>query len=80
MDQCIKAASGLLDYARDNFSTQFSFQNNTRLTPLGIAFSQYTPIEYIGLIPRVSLVSLVNKRRMNTINKNSTLFSIKDIQ
>lgn len=45
MENCIKAASGLPDYAKDNFSTQFSFQNNTGFTPLGIAFSQYTPIE-----------------------------------
>ncbi|XP_018016674.1 uncharacterized protein LOC108673369 [Hyalella azteca] len=43
MDDCVLAASGLLDYAKESFSTQFSFQNNTGLglTPLGIAFSQF---------------------------------------
>ncbi|XP_051168963.1 uncharacterized protein LOC127286546 isoform X2 [Leptopilina boulardi] len=57
MANCIKAASGLLDYGKDEFSKQFSFKNNTGLTPLGIAFSQYYPIEYIGLISPASLVT-----------------------
>ncbi|KAK9501772.1 hypothetical protein O3M35_012443 [Rhynocoris fuscipes] len=57
IDDCIKAASGLLDYAKDNFPAQISFKNNTGLTPLGIAFSQYNPIEYLGLTPPVSLVT-----------------------
>ncbi|XP_018008251.1 uncharacterized protein LOC108665956, partial [Hyalella azteca] len=57
MEDCVKAAGGLLDYAKESFSTQFSFQNNTGLTPLGIAFSQYASIKYIGLVAPPSLVT-----------------------
>ena len=57
MDNFTKAASGLLDYAKNDFSTQFSFENNTGLTPLGIGFIKYMPIEYIGLAPTATLVT-----------------------
>ncbi|XP_043472601.1 uncharacterized protein LOC122505185 [Leptopilina heterotoma] len=67
MTNCISAASGLLDYARDEFTKQFSFQTNTGLTPLGIAFTQYNPIEYIGL----SSDSLVTQEVINIRNELS---------
>ncbi|XP_043472600.1 uncharacterized protein LOC122505183 isoform X2 [Leptopilina heterotoma] len=68
MTNCISAASGLLDYARDEFTKQFSFQTNTGLTPLGIAFTQYNPIEYIGL----SSDSLVTQEVINIRNELSS--------
>ncbi len=49
MDKCIKAANGLLDYAKNNFQTQFSFKDGKGLTPLGVGFIHYVPIEFIGL-------------------------------
>lgn len=57
MENCIKAASGMLEYAKSNFTAQFSFQNNTGLTPLGAGFASYEPINYIGITPPVSLVN-----------------------
>jgi hypothetical protein len=57
MSNCISAASGMLDYAKYNFTTQFSFENNTGLTPLGTGFMAYEPIYYIGLTPPPSLVT-----------------------
>ncbi len=49
MTYCVKAANGLLDYAKNNFPKQFSFQDNKGLSPLGVGFIQYVPIEFIGL-------------------------------
>lgn len=57
MDNCVKAANGLLTYATDYFSTQFSFVNNTGLTPLGLGFLQYKNMNYLGLTPPPSLVT-----------------------
>ena len=57
MSDCISAASGMLDYARNDFPTQFSFKDNTGLTPLGAGFMKYNPIYYIGLTPPQSLVT-----------------------
>lgn len=57
MDNCINAASGMLDYAVDNFPNQISFQNNTGLTPLGIGWASYQPIYYVGLTPPQSFVT-----------------------
>ncbi|WP_039456761.1 hypothetical protein [Candidatus Jidaibacter acanthamoebae] len=57
MDNCIKAASGLLDYAVNDFSTQISFKNNTGLTPLGTGFAHSEKIDHIGLTPPKTLVN-----------------------
>jgi hypothetical protein len=57
MTNCISAASGMLDYAKYNITTQFSFANNTGLTPLGTGFISYNPIYYVGLTPPPSLVT-----------------------
>ena len=56
MNDCTKAASGMLDYAKYNFSTQISYENNTGLTSLGTGFMEHQPINYIGLTPPISLV------------------------
>lgn len=56
MDKCIKAANGLLDYAKNDFATQFSFKDGKGLTPLGVGFIDYFPIEFIGL-NSISLVT-----------------------
>lgn len=57
MDDCVKVADGLLDYARNDFANQISFLNNTGLTSLGRGFITYTPIDYIGLTLPPSLVN-----------------------
>ncbi len=57
MDNCVKTANGLLSYATDNFPTQFSFKDNTGLTPLGLGFAQYKPMSYTGLTPPPSYVT-----------------------
>lgn len=49
MDKCARAAHGLLDYAKNDFIKQFSFQDHKGLSPLGIGFLQYFPIKFIGL-------------------------------
>ncbi|KAK9501773.1 hypothetical protein O3M35_012444 [Rhynocoris fuscipes] len=71
IDNCVKAASGLLDYAKNDFSTQISLpQKPDVFTPLGVAFSQFIPIEHIGLTPPVSLVTLeVRQYRDELSNK-----------
>ncbi|MBA8667207.1 hypothetical protein H1Q59_04800 [Holosporaceae bacterium 'Namur'] len=55
MDNCINAASSLLNYAVNDFRTQIS--NNTGLTPLGAGFAHSEKIEHIGLIPPKTLVN-----------------------
>lgn len=64
MANCIKAANGLLNYAQSNFPQQFSFANNTGLTPLGVGFIDYEPIRYLGVTPPPSLVNqtVINDR------------------
>lgn len=56
MDACNAAASGLLNYAREEFSTQFSFEENRGITPLGLRFTQVTPVAYLGFELADSLV------------------------
>src|SRR3989339_13967 len=57
LGNCTQAANGLLDYATNNFSTQYSFTTGQGLTPLGVGFSTYIPIRYIGLKEPASLVT-----------------------
>ncbi len=56
MASCKQAADGILDYANSKFSTQFNFDTNTGLTPLGSGFTIKQPIYYIGLAPPKFLV------------------------
>jgi len=51
MDDCVKAAEGLIEYAANSFPNQFSFETGLGLTPLGIGYSQTDPLYYIGLTP-----------------------------
>lgn len=48
-NNCIAAASDLLDYAKNDFSKQFSFERNIGLVPLGAGSIKYAPIYYIDL-------------------------------
>ena len=57
MKDCEHTADGLLDYAKDDFGTQFSFKDNVGLTPLGLSFSHSIPIDYIGLTPPTTFVT-----------------------
>lgn len=57
INNCQMAASGMLDYAKYNFTTQISFANNKGLTPLGLGYVEYLPIDYLGLHTQ----SLVNQ-------------------
>lgn len=57
MDNCVKAASGLLDYAKTRFPTQISFQPDKGLFPLGSGFITHSPVTEYGLTPPPSLVT-----------------------
>ncbi|KAL0224609.1 hypothetical protein RCL1_002521 [Eukaryota sp. TZLM3-RCL] len=57
MKNCVSAASGLLDYAKTDFTTQFSFAKGVGLTPLGTGFTEHRPIKYVGLTPSKSFVT-----------------------
>eukprot|EP01059_Diplonema_ambulator_P019835 TRINITY_DN334_c0_g1_i1.p1 TRINITY_DN334_c0_g1~~TRINITY_DN334_c0_g1_i1.p1 ORF type:complete len:522 (+),score=197.19 TRINITY_DN334_c0_g1_i1:45-1610(+) len=57
MADCQQAANGLLNYATQNFSTQFSFDTGEGLTYLGEGFYTYEPAQYIGLSMPPSLVT-----------------------
>eukprot|EP01059_Diplonema_ambulator_P019837 TRINITY_DN334_c0_g2_i1.p1 TRINITY_DN334_c0_g2~~TRINITY_DN334_c0_g2_i1.p1 ORF type:complete len:532 (+),score=203.75 TRINITY_DN334_c0_g2_i1:52-1596(+) len=57
MADCQQAANGLLTYATQNFSTQFSFDPNQGLSYLGEGFYTYEPAQYIGLTMPPSLVT-----------------------
>lgn len=57
MDDCTKAANGLLAYASDIFPTQFNVDDQKGLVPLGIGFSETRPIEFLGLKPAESLLT-----------------------
>jgi len=57
MDACSNAAGQMLGYAATSFKNQVSTKNNTGLVPLGIGFTEYYPIEYLGLTPPASLVT-----------------------
>lgn len=66
MDNCVKAANGLLNYANSDFPTQFSFTDNKGLTPLGLGFATYKPISYLKLTAPASFVTpQVSKERMD---------------
>lgn len=57
MDNCVKAANGLLTYAVDNFPKQISFNPDKGLVPLGSGFIHHDPISEYGLTPPPSLVT-----------------------
>lgn len=57
MDNCVKAANGLLNYAVDNFPKQVSFNPDKGLVPLGPGFIKHDPIAEYGLTPAPSLVT-----------------------
>ncbi len=56
-DACKRAASGLLDYASNNFPNQFSLSQGTNITTLGFGFYDKQPIQHIGLVPPKSLLT-----------------------
>ncbi|KAL0225008.1 hypothetical protein RCL1_002920 [Eukaryota sp. TZLM3-RCL] len=66
MKNCVSAASGLLDYAKTDFTTQFNFAKGVGLTPLGTGFTEHRPIKYVGLTPPKSFVtSKVEQQRVS---------------
>ncbi len=57
MDNCVKAANGMLNYAVENFPKQISFNPDNGLVPLGTGFVKHDPIAEYGLTPPPSLVT-----------------------
>lgn len=57
MTACISAASGMLTYAQNDFQKQFSLTSGTNLAPLGLGFTEYQPIMYVGITPPTSFVT-----------------------
>ncbi len=57
ISDCQDAASGMLSYAKYNFTDQISYPHNQGLAPFGVGNVEYLPIEYIGL----TTPSLVNQ-------------------
>lgn len=47
----------MLKYATSDFQSQFSLNQGTNVTPLGLGFSEYYPLSYIGLDAPKSLVT-----------------------
>ena len=55
MTSCIEAATNLKDYQANHFINGVSFWDN--VVPLGIGFTQWKPIETLGLKAPPSLVT-----------------------
>lgn len=72
MDNCVKAASGLLNYAVEYFPQQISFNPDKGLVPLGTGFLKHDPITEYGLTPPPSLV---NKEVVETRNQLANLLN-----
>lgn len=80
MDDCTRAADGLLAYARNDFPNQFSFEHNTGLTALGLGFASYEPIYRLGLKQPDSFVTpqVLNDRKMLATDfKNNSYYDSK---
>lgn len=56
MNSCVKAAEGLLNYAKNNFTQQFSFNPAHNLYQIKYQFD-YQPAIYFGVTPPASLVT-----------------------
>ncbi|MEQ9115369.1 MAG: hypothetical protein RLN62_01060 [Rickettsiales bacterium] len=67
IDDCVKTADKMLDYAKDNFPTQFSFKDDSGLVPLGVGFTDPKTIKYAGLIPPQPLITPQVTADINTL-------------
>ncbi len=68
MDNCVNAANGLLNYASQNFTSQFNFSPQEKIYPLSNMFSAQ-PIDLFGLqMPKSFINSTVVEARDNLAN------------
>lgn len=80
MSDCKKAAGGLLDYAKNNFSTQIDFNTHQGLVPLGNGFATHDPILGYGLIPPKTLITqatLEDRARLAGLLKENQYYQQK---
>lgn len=74
MDSCVEAANEVFEYSVNAISHQYSFEDRVNLSPLGLGFTEWKPIDTTGLRTPPSLITqeIIDARNNLTLMYNES--------